>query len=115
MADVTSSAIGLSELIDQVKADLLTPPKEQSPSFLYVESIELELQVAVQRDAKAGVKVDVVAIGGGEVGGGLGQSEIQKVKVKLSPLYTKEEMKQYFETFRPNEVVSVPGSSGHKS
>ena len=105
MAEGNSNSIGLSELIEQVKADLMTQPKEQSASFLYVESIEVELQVAVQRDAKAGVNIDVLAIGGAELGGGGSHNKAQTVKVKLSPLYTKEEMKEYFKNFRPNDVL----------
>ena len=106
---MTNQNIGLSELIEQVKAELLAPPKDKDKAkttpFLFVESVELELQVTVKKEGKAGVKVDVLSVGGAEVGGGVGQDKIQKVKVKLSPLFDKEEIKEYYKAFRPDDVL----------
>ncbi|NEO45311.1 MAG: hypothetical protein F6K55_14715, partial [Moorea sp. SIO4A3] len=42
---------------------------------------------------------------GAEAGGGVGQDQIQKVKVKLSPLYSKEEMKRYGKELHPDTVL----------
>jgi hypothetical protein len=104
-----SKPIGLAELIEQVKAELLAPPtdteKAKTAPFLFVESVELELQVTVKRDAKAGVKVDVVSVAGVDAGSSVGQDKIQKVKVKLSPLYEKEEIKQYYKDLKPDQVL----------
>ena len=106
---MTNQNIGLSELIEQVKAELLAPPKDKDKAktapFLFVESVELELQVTVKKEGKAGVKVDVLSVGGAEVGGGVGQDKIQKIKVKLSPLFEKEEIKEYYKAFRPDDVL----------
>ncbi len=104
-----SESIGLAELIEQVKAELLASPTDQKKAktapFLFVESVELELQVTVKKEGKAGIKVDVLSVGGAEAGGGIGQDKIQKVKVKLSPLYDKEEIKQYYKDFKPDQVL----------
>ncbi len=102
-----SSSIGLSELIQQVRAELLLPRKDEVEDrlYFYVESIELELQVVLSRDAKAGIKVDVLSVGGAEIGGGIDQDRVQKVHIKLSPLYSKEEIKKYFHAFRSKEVL----------
>ncbi len=106
---MTNQNIGLSELIEQVKAELLAPPQDKDKAktapFLFVESVELELQVTVKKEGKAGVKVDVLSIGGAELGSGSGQDKIQKIKVKLSPLFEKEEIKEYYKAFRPNKVL----------
>lgn len=81
--------IGLSELIEQVKQELLTtsPENENDIPLLSVDSIELELQVTVKNEAKGGIKIYVL-----ELGGGNSQDDVQKVKVTLSPLLNKEEM-----------------------
>lgn len=103
-----NKSIGLSELIEKVKAELLSPPdKNKEVPFLFVESVELELQVTVKRDAKTGVKVDVLSIGGGEIGGGLGQDKVQKVKVKLSPLFDKHEVIDFYETLHPGDRFNL--------
>ena len=104
-----SESIELAEFIEQVKAELLASPTDQKKAktapFLFVESVELELQVTVKKEGKAGIKVDVLSVGGAEAGGGIGQDKIQKVKVKLSPLYDKEEIKQYYKDFKPAQVL----------
>ncbi len=51
--------IGLTELIEQVKQELLTtsPENENDIPLLSVDSVELELQVTVKNEGKAGIKV----------------------------------------------------------
>ncbi len=94
-----SSEIGLAELIQQVKQELLTtyPNSENSTPILSIDSVELELQVTVKREGKGGVKINVLQFGGGELSGGASRDDVQKVKVKLSPLLSKEQiLKAYY-------------------
>jgi Trypsin-co-occurring domain 2 len=103
-----SQSIGLADLIQQVKQDLLsTVPGESAdaPIFL-VESVELELKVAVRQEGKTGIKIDVLAIGGGEVGAGVSQDKTHTVKVKLSPLFDKERLMEFYQTFHPDKVIA---------
>ena len=93
--------LGLSELIEKVKTDLLTSSRDKTVPFLFVESVELELQVVVKKDAKTGLEIDVIGIGGGKIGGDVGQENVQTVKVTLSSLYSKEELKIYFSDLSP--------------
>ncbi|MEC4813406.1 MAG: trypco2 family protein [Scytonema sp. PMC 1069.18] len=79
------SRIGLAELIEQVKRELLSTTQDTEVPLLSVDTVELELQVTVRKEGKAGLKVYVV-----EMGGGGSLDDIQKVKVTLSPLLTKE-------------------------
>ncbi|MEM7578394.1 MAG: trypco2 family protein [Cyanobacteria bacterium P01_A01_bin.80] len=102
------NSIGLSELIEKVKADLLaSPDKNNEVPFLFVESVEMELQVTVKKEGKGGLKVDVVSIGGAELGGGVSQDKVQKIKVKLSPLFDKDEIKDFYKKLRPNDRLSL--------
>lgn len=94
-----SKEIGLAELIQQVKQELLTtyPQSENDTPILGIDSVELELQVTVKREGKGGVKINVLQFGGGELSAGASRDDIQKVKVKLSPLLSKEQiLKAYY-------------------
>ena len=81
------NSIGLAELIEQVKRELLLPTSTQETDvpLLSVDKVELELQVTARREGKAGLKVYVA-----EVGGSGSHDDMQKVKVTLSPLLSKE-------------------------
>ncbi len=96
--------IGLSELIDQVKRELLStsPDKEQDLPLLCVDSIELELQVTVKKEGKAGFKIYVF-----ELGTGASRDDVQKVKVKLSSLFTREELLAIYKNKYPERWHEV--------
>jgi Trypsin-co-occurring domain 2 len=113
MPDNDKSSIGLAEFIQQVKEDLLSvaPGKEKDAPFLFVESVELELQVTVKRTGKAGakgsVKINVLGIGGeigAEAGGDISHDAVHKVKVKLSPLFDKDDLIKSYETQHPDKI-----------
>lgn len=89
-----SGEIGLAELIEQVKQELLTTysSSDKDIPFLSVDSVELELQVTVKKEGKGNVKINVLQVGGGELGGGASRDDVQKVKVTLSPLLKKEQL-----------------------
>jgi len=103
-----SQSIGLTELIQKVKQDLLaTVPGESSDApILFVESVELELKVAVRHEGKTGIKIDVLAVGGADVGAGVSQDKTHTVKVKLSPLFDKERLMEFYQTLHPDKVPS---------
>ncbi|MEC4819710.1 MAG: trypco2 family protein [Scytonema sp. PMC 1069.18] len=73
MSENQKNSIGLAEFIQQVKEDLLSvaPGKDKEAPFLFVESVDLELQVTVKRTDKAGgkgsIKINVLGTGG-EIG-----------------------------------------------
>ncbi|WP_414618914.1 trypco2 family protein [Calothrix sp. CCY 0018] len=106
--------IGLSELIEQVKQELLTtsPENEKDIPLLSVDSVELELQVTVKNEGKAGIKIYVL-----ELGGGNSQDDVQKVKVTLSPLLNKEQMLAIYKKKYPerwNELLETSIEGGMK-
>ena len=103
-----SQSIGLADLIQKVKQDLLSTVAGESADapILFVESVELELKVAVRHEGKTGIKIDVLSIGGGEVGGAVSQDKTHTVKVKLSPLFDKDRLMEFYQTLHPNQVPS---------
>lgn len=101
-------SIGLAELIEQVKKELLStvPGQTKDAPLLFVNSVELELQVTVKRGGTSGVKVNVVSIGGAEIGGSLSRDDVHKVKVTLSPLLDKERLMEFYEALHPDKTFS---------
>ncbi|MGC1310282.1 MAG: trypco2 family protein [Phormidesmis sp.] len=102
-----STSIELSELIEQVKKDLLTAVvarNSDTPLFL-VESVELDLQVTAKREGKGGIKVDVVSIGGGELGGGVSREQTHSIKVRLSPLLDKAQLLAWYRELRGDDIM----------
>lgn len=114
MPENDKNSIELAEFIQQVKQDLLAvaPGKENEPPFLFVESVELELQVTVKRTGKAGakggIKINVLGTGGEvgvEAGGELSRDDVHKVTVKLSPLFDKEYLMKAYKSLRSEQVL----------
>ena len=102
-----STPIELSELIEQVKKDLLTSVvarNSDTPLFL-VESVELDLTVTAKREGKGGIKIDVVSVGGGELGGGMSQERTHSVKVRLSPLLDREQLLSWYRELRGDDIM----------
>jgi hypothetical protein len=102
MAD--ENMIGLAELIQQVKYELLNsdPAQQAEAPVLWVNAVELELQVTVKRDVKAGLKVYVF-----EGGGGASRDDVQKIKVSLTPILTREEIRKIYQEKHPEKVREI--------
>ena len=82
-------SIGLTELIYQVKRELLSSESRQNdpvPLFA-VDEIELEVAITVSREGQAGINIQVFSLGGGA-----SRADAQTVRVKLKPLRTREEL-----------------------
>jgi Trypsin-co-occurring domain 2 len=102
-----TQSIGLAELIQQVKKDLLEPglDRKSDPPLLFVESVELELQVTATREGNAGIKLDVLSIGGGEAGGSVSHEQVHTVKVQLSPLFDKAQLLAWYKDLYGDEML----------
>jgi Trypsin-co-occurring domain 2 len=104
--------LGLAELIDQVKQELLSKRNTNTP-LLSVDQVELELQVLVHKEGKAGVRIYVV-----EAGVEVNRDDVQKVKVTLSPLLNKKELLEAYEKEHPgsrsiiNQIATEGGVKG---
>lgn len=100
--------IGLAELIEKVKRELITtePDVEDDVPLLSLDEIHLELKVSLHREGKAGLNIHVV-----ELGAGVDRDDIQTVKVTLSPLMTKEERIRLFKMNYPERWEALEKAS----
>ncbi len=89
-------AITLRELINQVRQELLAPPEGQGLEalipFLFVDEVEVEVAVTVSTTVEGSGKVNIYVL---ELGGGAERAgeQAHHVKVKMSPLLTREEVR----------------------
>jgi hypothetical protein len=84
--------IGVRELIYQVKRELLEQRKDDPIPALYVDSVELELSVAVEGEGSVGINIYIV-----DLNSQVRKENTQTVKVTLSPLFTREEIRKQIE------------------
>lgn len=86
--------IGLQDLIYQVKRELLAPNPAQRAEdpypLFFVDKVEIEAAVKVQKEASGGVKISVLSLAELNAGAGVAQERSHVVKVSLSPLLSKE-------------------------
>jgi hypothetical protein len=112
MAMSQENPIGLAELIEQVKQELLSQRNTSTP-FFSVDQVELELQVTIQKEGNAGIKIYVV-----EAGGKMSRDDVQRVTVTLTPLLNKQELLDAYEQEHPggrsiiNQVAAEVGVKG---
>lgn len=99
-----NDTIGLAELIDQVKQELLTqrPGSGSTVPFFSVDQVTLELKVTVSKAGKAGLRIHVI-----EVGGNLSREDVHTIQVTLTPLVSKEERIQLYKQYLPDAIEDV--------
>jgi len=105
--------ISLSDLIEQIKADLLAPGRNSDPAF-YIDGIEVAAQVVATRNktegGKAGIGLSVLGLkadAGLDSHSTLGSQLTQTVTIKLSPLFDREEYMQRLDSDAHDEVEQV--------
>jgi hypothetical protein len=90
--------ISLSELIEQIKADLLAPvdPNSERNPLFFIDAVEVTAQVVVQRNEAEGGKAGLsLAVLGLKADAGIdskttvGSELTQGITIKLSPLLGK--------------------------
>ncbi|NES82596.1 MAG: hypothetical protein F6K10_14940 [Moorea sp. SIO2B7] len=93
----------LADFIKQVKAELLTPPKEGDDiPLLSVDSVELELRVVVKKEDGGNIGFNLSVLTG-EAADKLNEEQMQTVKVTLSPLLDKEKLLRLYLKKNPDK------------
>jgi hypothetical protein len=100
----TDNPIGLAELIEQIKRELLSTEihSEADIPLFSVDDLTLEINVTVRKEGKGGLKIYVA-----EIGGGVSRDDVQKVKVTLTPLLSRQERIDFYKKHYPNQWVKV--------
>ncbi len=90
----------LQTLINKVKEDLFSPyqgaeleGKSVYPLF-FVDEVELELSVGITYSNEAGIKVNILQTVEAGVTGGAEASQTHTMKVKLTPILSRDELRE---------------------
>ena len=109
--------ISLSELIDKVKADLLSQVHANSldTPLLFIDEIQITAQVVVKREqgeaGKAGLNISVLGLGvnaGVDTKSTVAHELTQSLTIKLTPLYSKAE---YLQTLTEEQKAKIKKAS----
>lgn len=91
--------IDLNDLIDKLKSDLFAPyagtahaGKQVYPIF-FVDGVEVELAVNISYETTGGIKISVPQVVELSGGGGVENGRAHTMKIKLSPILTREELR----------------------
>jgi NTP-dependent ternary system trypsin peptidase co-occuring protein len=88
---MSGNGLGLAEFIREIKRELMESEQgaDDSTKLLVIEDIELDIQVGVSFDGRAGINVQVL-----QLGGSAKHDDVHTVKVKLQPLLNHQERVQ---------------------
>jgi len=90
--------IGISDLIREIKKDLLSNV-DVTPNLFHIDEVTLEISFTVSGDIKSGLNFGVVTLGSD-----ISEEKVQKISVKLSPLFAKDDLIKKGE--KPNNAQS---------
>jgi hypothetical protein len=105
MMDNKKYSLGINDLIQRVKHELLQIDTSNETDIFSIDEILLELNFAVSGDLESGFNIGVVTLGSN-----ISEERVQKVTIKMTPLVTKE---QIIDTInqKPNESQSIIDTS----
>ena len=83
--------ITLSNLINQVRNELLSNMQDISHPLFLVEKVEIELQIGVTIEGSGGIKVTVLPI---EAGASVSREKSHTIKLTLAPILTQEDQRE---------------------
>lgn len=95
--------ITLQDLIDKVKADLFSAYKgtakegKQIYPIFFVDQVELELAVNFTYEAETGLKISILQVLEGGATGKQGKEKGHTMKISLSPILSREELRAELE------------------
>lgn len=94
-----STNLGISDLIQRIKEDLLSEQGEEKTKLFSLDEITLELNFLVSGDIASGFNLGIVTLGSD-----VSEERVQKIKIKMSPLVSKT---QLLEKINNNEIATA--------
>jgi len=83
----SNKSLGLVELIEQMKQDLLNVPPSSEPELFFIDEVTLEVNFTVSGDIESGFNFGVVTLGSD-----VSEERVQKVTIKMTPLVSKNQL-----------------------
>jgi hypothetical protein len=83
-----AKSLSISDLIEQVKADLMRERADASPALFAISEVEVQVSFTAERNASGGIDLQVVQLGAGGA-----TSQTHSITVRLAPLVTPEDVR----------------------
>jgi len=83
----SETSIGLNDLIEKIKQELKF--SHTDTDLFFVEEVNLEINFVVSGDIKSGFNVGIVTLGSD-----INEQRVQKIAVKLTPIISKDELRE---------------------
>jgi hypothetical protein len=87
MPTLPKGAIGLSDLINRVKQDLLSEQAKTGADLFSIDEVTIELSFVVNGDIDSGFSLGVITLGSQ-----VSEERIQKISLKLTPIMPKQQV-----------------------
>jgi DNA replication protein DnaD len=101
----TKKSLGISELIRQIKEDLLSEQGQEDPKLFSIDEITLELNFTVSGDIDSGFNLGVVTLGSE-----ISEERVQKITLKLTPLVSKTQLLEQINSSQEDAAGIVEAS-----
>ena len=82
-----SKTLGLRELINRVKQDLLSEQLQDDPAIFSIDEVLLELNFSISGDIESGFDLGIVTLGSE-----INEQRVQKITLKMTPLIQREQL-----------------------
>jgi hypothetical protein len=79
--------LGVSELIQRVKQDLLAAQSSSEPDLFSIDEITLEVNFTVDGDIDSGFDLGIVTLGSK-----ISEERVQRIILKMTPLVSKQQL-----------------------
>ena len=84
--------LSIQSLIEQIKEELLSGAKGPGYPIFFIEKVELDIAVSINKQASGGINVSVL-----EIGGNISKDQGHTIKIVLVPILTREEQRDLLE------------------
>ncbi len=100
------NSFSLKSLIEAAKKDLMQASQDDSNPLFFVEKLDIEVAVRITQEAKGGVNIQIL-----ELGGGQSSEKANKIKLSLSPILNRDEKRALLQQKNPEIWEQIESAS----
>jgi hypothetical protein len=105
MLNPSKEMLGLRELIDKIRQDLITPTSQDGPALFSIDEVTLQVNFVITGDIESGFNIGVVSLGSQ-----VNEERTQTVTIKMTPLISKDDLKKLA---KKSKIAKAADAVGH--
>jgi hypothetical protein len=87
MPTLTKNTIGLGNMIERLKKDLLLEQPKAEPDIFSIDEVTIELNFVIDGSIESGFNLGVVTLGSQ-----VSEERMQKITIKMTPIVSKQQL-----------------------